>query len=161
MKEFHTKKACGVNPPKIGNRGYVMFMSSHAVLKFSKTVFGCNERVMLLFKSLTRVPTFHIPVHRYFILGAKIVRGNSANVHVHVDDHDTSAHFLEVVAAAKVLRDGDGVVQVEHCVVPPSGHEDGVAGVLHELVDLDRVPVLASYPRKQVHEVVDLSTPSD
>ena len=65
------------------------------------------------------------------------------------------------MTAAKVLRNGDGVVQVENGVVPPSGHEDRVAGVLHELVDLDSVPVLASYPRKQVHEVIDLRvTPS-
>lgn len=101
-----------------------------------------------------------MPVNRYFISGAKIVRGDFVNVRAYVDDHDTSAHFLEVVAAAKVLRDGDGIVQVEHCVVPPSGDEDGVAGVLHELIDLDRVPVLASYPRKQVHEVVNLSITS-
>lgn len=42
---------------------------------------------------------------------------------------------------------------------PTARHEHGVAGVLHELVDLDRVAVLASYPRQKVYEVVDLRQP--
>ena len=46
-------------------------------------------------------------------------------------------HLLEVAMAAKVLGDGDRVVQVEDGVVPAPGHEDCVAGVLHEFIDLD------------------------
>lgn len=119
----------------------------------SQFFFGCKTNVMGLFKSHTRVPAFSY-VRSYFVCKNVCV---VAFVHAHVHVHHTWAHFLEVVSAAKVLRDGDGVVQVEHCVVPPSRHEDRVAGMLHELVDLDRVPVLASYPGKQVHEVIDLS----
>lgn len=47
------------------------------------------------------------------------------------------AHLLKIVAAAKVLGDGHAVFQIEYRVPPPARHEDGVARVLYELVDLD------------------------
>lgn len=68
----------------------------------------------------------------------------------------THAHLLEIVAAAKILGDGHAVLQIEYGMPPSARHEDGIARVLYELVHLDRVAVLASNPRQQVYEVVDL-----
>lgn len=66
------------------------------------------------------------------------------------------AHLFEVVAAAEVLRDGQRVIQVEHSMMPPSWDEDGLSGVLHKLVPLDRIPVFPPYPRQDVDEIIYL-----
>lgn len=73
----------------------------------------------------------------------------------------TRAHLFEVVAAAEVLGDCHAVLEIEYRVPPATRHEHGVTRVLNEFVNLDRVAILASYPRQEVHEVVDLQTRSD
>lgn len=45
--------------------------------------------------------------------------------------------LLKVVAAAKVLGDGDRVIKVKYGMVPTPRDENRLAGVLYELVDLD------------------------
>mmetsp|Transcript_46251 Transcript_46251/g.138242 ORF Transcript_46251/g.138242 Transcript_46251/m.138242 type:complete len:305 (+) Transcript_46251:429-1343(+) len=45
-------------------------------------------------------------------------------------------HQAEVVGPAVVLRDRDGVIQVQHAMPPVAWHEDDVAGALDALVDL-------------------------
>lgn len=68
----------------------------------------------------------------------------------------TRAHLFEVVAAAEVLGDCHTVLEIEYRVPPATRHKNGITRVLNKLVNLDRVAVLASYPRQDVYEVVDL-----
>lgn len=71
--------------------------------------------------------------------------------------HKTArAHLFKIVSAAKVLGDGHAVLKVKNGVPPTPRNEYRFTRVLYELVHLDRATVLASYPRQDVDEVVDL-----
>ncbi len=41
-------------------------------------------------------------------------------------------YTLEIIGISEVLRNGDGVAEVEHGVPPPTGHEDGVTRALEQ-----------------------------